>query len=157
VKVDDRQRIRLPLAVVELVASLKPREGEPLECIGVIGQVGIQVIPAAAFVAERRAFDAAIARDPPAATSASVIEAARLLASAWRMQVAIESRQVRINLPEEPRRAGYLPSSGEAAVVFGFGTVLEICSSTAWLTHVGSLARRRTEIISDAMDQLPPE
>lgn len=157
--VDDQQRIRLPLSAADVVPWLNSPSGTVIERLAVPGRVGLQLVDLATYDEERRAFDAAISVDSAQSpnSSDSWVEAARLLASVWRVRISIQATQIRFGLPEEPRLAGLLPSAGERAVVFGFRTLLEVCAAKAWSDHVAALNTRRTELVAGAIDYLAPE
>jgi hypothetical protein len=81
--------------------------------------------------AERERVEAAIrdldggAETPDAGT----LDLARWLGQTW--EVSIE-KGGRLILPEPPRKLGLAPNSGELAVVFLYGGILEIWTLEAW-------------------------
>ena len=147
------------MAVAEVVPWLSVPAGTTIERIGVPGRVGLQLIEVATYDAQRRAFEAALeVQDAPEPhANADWVDAARLLATAWRVRVTVQATQIRLTLPEEPRKACFLPSHGENAIAFGFRSLLEICPAKAWAEYSRQIVQRTARIVADAVDYLTPD
>jgi len=156
VEVEDQNRVRLLLEVQTVVPWLKS-EPSPIDCIGTLGTSGgIQIEPFSTHEPLRNQFAQALGIAPPRSTESGDrwVDAARLLATSWRMSARVESSRISITLPEPVRRAGLLPGIGGLVVVFGFGEILEIWDAIKWHEHLRTASRRRLAAISDAIEDL---
>jgi hypothetical protein len=156
VEVGEQNRVRLLLEVQTIVPWLKS-EQNPIDCIGTVGAVGgVQIELFSAHELLRDEFAEALGKAPSRSIELGRkwVDAARLLATSWRMSARVESSRISITLPEPIRRAGLLPGVGGLVVVFGCGEILEIWDATRWHEHAREIARGRLAAISDAIEEL---
>ena len=154
--VDEYNRVRIPLEIRTIVPWIDAKTGQ-IECVAMPGPAGgLQVVPLPDHKAEVMPLIEALAVTQPKTleSNRSWVDAARLLATAWLIQVNVEASRVSITLPESPRRAQQVPQSGGAVVVFGFGNILEIWDALKWHDHVRVTAKRKAAAISDAIEDL---
>jgi hypothetical protein len=155
-EVEDQNRIRLPIEIRTTVPWIKAESGT-IECVGIPGSAGgVQLEPLATHEALRNPFIEALGDAPPLSSESGKkwVEAARLLATSWRMTVSIESSRISITLPEPTRRAQQLPGAGGTVVVFGFGEILEIWDAVKWHDHVRAVAKTKLSAVSEAIEDL---
>lgn len=155
-EVDDYNRIRPDHEVSTLVSWLDLAQ-ERIECVGTPGSVGgVQLRPLRDHEEEVRRFREALGGTLPAAVESgrNWLDAARLLATAWRMPISVEKTRISLTLPEPPRREGLLPQAGGRVVLFGFGEILEIWDAVHWRDHVRALAKHREAAISETIENL---
>jgi hypothetical protein len=154
--VEQQNRIRLPKDIQDMVPWLQT-EDTTIECTGMPGPVGgLQVQPFAADDDLRKAFVNTVGSVPVTSAESGQpwTEAARLLASSWRIRVSVESSRVNIPLAEPIRQLLALPSAGGIVVVFGFGEIIEVWDASAWREHVRRLAKEKVSILSEAIEAL---
>jgi len=154
--IEKQNRIRLNKDVQDVIAWLKKDPG-PIECIGTPGPAGgLQIEPLASHETLRSEFMTALGNARPSSSESADqwIEAARFLASSWRIVASVESSRVSMTLPEPTRRLLRLPGIGGTVVVFGFGEILEIWDAAVWLEHVRQLARARISLIPEAIEDV---
>jgi DNA-binding transcriptional regulator/RsmH inhibitor MraZ len=156
VQVLDQNRVRIPIEIVGVVPWLKT-DVPSLDCVGYPGPVGgIQVVPSGVDQGIRRQFTRKLEGAIPRADESNHrwVDAARLLATSWKIVLSLEPSRVTITLPEPVRRALELPGSGGSVVVFGLGEILELWDAVRWYEHVRRLANDRQTIIRSAVDDL---
>lgn len=128
-----------------------------MECFAVPATLGVRLTPADIFEADAHAFNNALSEQPDEHPAGTSLDAARILATAWRVKISFEQSQLRFTLPEPLRRAKQVASAGETAVVFAFKSLLEISTPDVWFSHVRSLSGTSPGIIGDAIQELTGE
>jgi hypothetical protein len=155
-KVEQQSRIRLPKEIEDVVPWLRSKPGT-IDCVGSPGPAGgLQIELFAAHDNLRSGFIKELG-DASAASLESGerwIEAARLLATSWRIAVNVESNRVSIPLPEPIRRALRLPGAGGTVVVFGFGEIVEVWDAVIWHEYVRGLAKAKISVVSEAIEDI---
>jgi hypothetical protein len=154
--VEKQNRLRLNKDIQDFVSWLKTVPG-PIDCIGTPGATGgLLVEPFASHEALRSGFIKTLANTPPKSLESGErwIDAARLLASSWRITVSVETSRVSMNLPEPTRRLLRLPEVGGTVVVFGFGEILEVWDAVTWHEHVRGLAKAKGSVVSEAIEDM---
>jgi len=157
VLVEDQHRVRLPLAEIRIVVPWLNAEPGKVECVATLGPTGgIQIAPAAAHERLRRSFIDALGDSPPRSSESGQkwVDAARYLATTWRISISIESGRISFTLPEQIRRAQLLLGAGGTVTVFGFGEILEVWETIKWHDHVRSIARTMPSAFSEAVENL---
>jgi hypothetical protein len=101
-------------ATIACMGTPSPAGGIQLEPVEPVGDVETQYI-------ELLGGDVPQVSD----TAEKWVEVARLFATSWRVQIAIESSRISISLPEPARKAGLLPSAGTQAVFLDSATYLK--------------------------------
>jgi DNA-binding transcriptional regulator/RsmH inhibitor MraZ len=156
-EVDDRNRIRVPSKIKNLVPWLNKMDTGGLECLATPGaRGGLQIEPIESNKALMDRFRIAL-KDKTAVASDSAkkwVDAARLLATSWRVTLNVEPSQLRMTVPEPIRRAQLLPGPDGRVVVFAMGEILEVWDEPKWYEHVGRIAPSKTSLISKAIEDL---
>lgn len=155
-RVEEHNRLRLPLEIRSVVNWLNVEQA--IDCVGTLGTAGgVQIEPLATHETLRRPFIEALGDTPPRSSESGQkwVDAARLMATSWRMPISIEkSGRPSITVPEPTRRAGQLPGAGGIIVVFGFGEILEIWDSLKWHEYVRAVAETKLAVVSEAIEDL---
>jgi hypothetical protein len=155
VRVEEQNRVRVPLSVRQVVPWLGSENDFPSECVAAPGVVGVQLFSAASYEAERRLLDDALAGAlEQVRANESWVDAARLLGATWRVRLSLESTRISLTLPEPLRRANELPSAGGMVAVFALGAILELCEVGTWFRHVRELGKERGQLIHSAVERL---
>ena len=156
-KVEDQNRVRVSLAEISEVVTWISKSPGAIECFGTPGAAGgVQFQPVDAIEKLQNPFIEAIGEHDVSASAAGEnwVDAARLLASRWPTTISVESSRVSITLPEPARRTLQLPAVGEMAVVFGFGSILEIWVAAQWYDYIRRLSKEKIALISRSVDDL---
>ena len=157
VRVDEYNRVRLPLDEIRSVVPWINLEARQIECVGIPGPAGgVQVARLTDYRQDVAPFAATIAQIPPTESESSHkwMDVVRLLATAWLIPINIETSRISITLPESLRGAEQVPQAGQAAVIFGAGNILEIWDSRKWHDHVRETAKRKGPAIAEALEDL---
>jgi hypothetical protein len=157
VLVDKQHRVRVPLGEVTTIVPWIVGAEATIACMGTPSPAGgIQLEPVEPVGDVETQYIELLGGDVPQVsdTAEKWVEVARLFATSWRVQIAIESSRISISLPEPARKAGLLPSAGTQAVVFGFGHILEVCEAARWYEHVRGIAKLKMSLVADAMEDL---
>jgi DNA-binding transcriptional regulator/RsmH inhibitor MraZ len=155
-EVDEHNRVRIPPELRAVVSWLKEETGS-LDCFGALGPVGgIQIEPLAQYTDPVVRFRNALRDVSPRSTESGRkwVDAARLLATSWKMTVTVEKNQMRITIPEPVRRARQLPGEGGVVAVFGFGEIVEIWEASRWHDYVRTIARNRLSVVESAIEDI---
>jgi len=156
-KVEDQNRVRVSLAEIGEVVTWISKEPGSIECAAMPGAAGgVQFLPVAVIENLQSPFLVALgARNVSASDGGeSWVDTARLFASQWSASISVESSRISITLPEPARRSFQLPSVGEIAVVYGFGSILEVWVAAQWFEHGRRLSREKKSLISRSIDEL---
>lgn len=154
--VDAKNRVRLPLEIGTVVPWIDLKAAR-IECASMPGPAGgIQIVPLADHRQDVQPFAEAMTETPPSASESPErwVDVARLLATAWPLQVNVEAGRISITLPEPLRTAQQVPQTGGVVVVFGLGSILEIWDAQKWHEHVRATARRKAAAVSEALEDL---
>ena len=152
--VSESHRIRPPREISAVVAWIdlaQPR----IDCVASLGPMGgVQVEPFSSYEREARQFAAAIGTVRPSAVESrrKWTNAARVLATAWRISLNVEENRIGIILPEPLRRAQELPDSGGTVVMFGLGEILEIWDVAKWNDFVRSV-KKKGRAFAEALEE----
>jgi DNA-binding transcriptional regulator/RsmH inhibitor MraZ len=128
-----------------------------LECVATPASPGgLLIEPAEEYNTLRNEFIEALGTTVPEPLDAGEqwVNAARLLATAWRMTVNVEAKHISVTVPEPARHALQLKATDASVVVFGFGGILEIWEASKWHEHVHSFARERRTVVIRAIEDL---
>lgn len=156
-KVEDQNRVRVSLTEISEVVTWISKAPGAIECFGMPGTAGgVQFQPVEAVENLQNPFLEAFGGHNVSASDAGEdwVDAARLLASRWPTSISVETGRISITLPEPARRSLQLPAVGEMAVVFGFGSILEIWIAAQWYDHVRRLSKEKMAVISRSIDDL---
>jgi hypothetical protein len=154
--IEKQNRIRLNKDIQDVVPWLKKDPGS-IDCIGTLGPAGgLQIEPLISHETLRSEFIKALGNAAPTSSESGDewVEAARFLASSWRIVASLESNRVSINLPEPTRRLLRLPEVGGTVAVFGFGEILEVWDAIVWHEHVRLLTKARISLMAKAIEEI---
>lgn len=163
--VQDQHRVRF---FREEAASCLPwlnNQASPIRCIGTVGAAGGLLVSPEGAVPQmdewRQALDESLRERPFSTTELSSrwLELTRYFATAWpltihREALAGERERLSLQLPEEIRTAGIVPSATAPVVLFAAGSILEVWPLQAWLEHVRAVGRRFLEFGNDDLEAL---
>lgn len=156
-KVEDQNRVRVSLAEISEIVTWIGKSSGTIECFGIPGAVGgVQLQPVEVVEDLQEPFLEALGAHNVSASDAGEmwVDTARLFASKWPTTISIESNRISITLPEPARRSLQLPAVGEIAVIFGFGSILEIWIASHWYDYIHRLSRDRIPLMSRSIESL---
>ncbi|MBI4663623.1 MAG: hypothetical protein HY735_32885 [Verrucomicrobia bacterium] len=157
-KVERQHRVRLPAPIIEAVPWLANASGS-ITVTAVLGEHGgIRVLPPGSdeqlsteSITQQLRRHASTADESGKAT---VVPVARYLANAVGLTFAREQNRASVVMPRELRDLGVAPASGQHAVVFVYGSRLEIWRADEWRSHVRAADGKILDLIEDSADEL---
>ena len=153
--VEAQHRLRLPMELGSIIPWLR-EDRQSIDCLAMIGSHACLVVAPSGVPKghaqaverlrrQRFTFDEAVPQQ---------IEYARYAATSWTVSLLRESSRYTITLPEDPRKLGIVPSTGQNAVVFALSEILEIWHADRWMAHVQSTAKNIESIRAAALENL---
>jgi len=155
VKVEEQHRLRLPPEMVVRIPWLAKAEG-PVTVSAILDQQGgVRLLPPKS---DQHKLHEEIAKRVSEASdeglhSGAVLSLARHSANVVSLTFSKERNRTSVVIPRELRAQG-APSKGEDAVVFIYGTHVEIWHARTWETHLRSVDGKHEDLVAESAEQL---
>lgn len=152
----NRYRLRLPREIGLVVPWLKS-DSNSIECICTLGAAGgIAIIPKGVLQPSLRSVEPYLTSvsATPWESGSDMLRLVRYLASMQAVSIGVEQTRFSLTIPEAVRKLGVAPDSGQAAVVFAMGSVLEVWRADAWSEHIRQAAGSFNALRADALEAI---
>ena len=152
---DERARLRLPKQLATAVSWLRSSR-EDIPCLAMVGVSGGMVIWPLALLAARTRLTADLSAKQFSrnAAGSKLLDYARYAATSWPLTI---SSNYAFYLPDEARKLGLVPNSGERAVVFAAGDILEVWTAPDWVAHLRRVGNQIGRLEESILQELRSE
>jgi len=160
VKVVEKNRIRPPKELADVISWLNTETGNSIDCLARLGPFGgLQIFPLnenTEKVPNKIAKSLDIFSPRAEEASQNRIKFAHYLSFTWRVKLTYQPREKRFELvlPEEPRKLQYVPEQNEYAIVFASGEIFEIWHQRDWVKHVREVIENQQVILPEALEEI---
>lgn len=155
IKVNPEQpRIRLPKTLSSAVPWLSALDKDVPSLATVGAKGGIMISPNSALSARTRiAKELSVKQLNRRAIGSELLDYVRHCAAGWPLTISVEASRHTLHLPDEARKLGLVPGSGERAIVFAAGEILEVWVPSEFLTYLrgvsGSIGRLEEVVLQE--------
>lgn len=157
VKLDDANRIEIPVAVVDQVKWLdKAKSSEtsiPVKVVPLKELPGVEVMPISEDRLENQIRQL---EDQSLLSEADSQQLQRLLAGRWEVKIEVRKKSYRMTLPKEARKLSLLPDFPGVALIYAHKNRLEVWTETHWLKNLlkskALLSDKMNELLGDAIE-----